>query len=91
MHTWIIAVDRRRGNPELIAAELESLAQTVSGLDVSQDVEGLARAPDAGKFRDFAPLAVLSSEHERILAWVLEELVDTFGWAIDVTRLEVTP
>lgn len=88
MYFWIISVDRRRGKPETVASELASIAESVPALNVVLLTDELENSPDAGKFRDFAPLARLESPDERVLAWTLEELVAEFGWQIDVTRPE---
>lgn len=86
MVAWIISVDRRRGSPETVRAELDSISESVPALNVVMLSDALENSPDAGKFRDFAPFARVESLDERVLAWTLEELVAEFGWQIDVTR-----
>ena len=86
MNRWIISADRRRSNPEAVRAELLNLCEGGLGLEIEFLDDAQKNAPDAGKFRDFAPLATVTSEEERILAWLLEELVATFGWAVDLAR-----
>ncbi len=89
MYSWIISVDRRRGSPETVTVELLSIAESVPALNVVLLTDALENSADAGKFRDFAPLARVESLDERVLAWTLEELIAEFGWQIDVTRPEV--
>jgi hypothetical protein len=85
MHQWIIYADRRRGNPDAARTVLEDLVQGVTGLTITY-LDDVEEAPDHGKFRDFAPIARAQAQSEKLLAWLLDELVGELGWGIDVSR-----
>lgn len=82
-----VRIDRRAEIADEVRSELEDLGATVQGLTVALvDREAFEAARDAGKFRDFVELATLAHDSDDVLEWVAEELVDRFGWLIDVTK-----
>lgn len=88
-HTLEIRIDRRWDGASEVADELRSIVATIQGLDVEWvDVSEFENAPDAARFRDFATFARLRHTDAPVLEWVTEELVETFGWRIDVAPLE---
>lgn len=84
MPTWTLKADRRKADYELIVAELRVLEQTVEGLDITVlDPTLFTDGPDAGGFRDFAPIAELLHPNIDALEIVGEELLAEFGWLVD--------
>lgn len=88
MPTWTVKADRRRAKIDPIIRRLRSLEESVQGLEVSFVDDAFEQAPDAGNFRDFAPLAKISHDKTRALKVVAEELITQFGWRIDLSRGE---
>lgn len=86
MPTWILSADQRRGNPEEACRVIAEITAGVRGLVVTP-VEGTRR--DQGRFRDFVDVAQVVAEDPRLLAWLLDELVDALGWAVDVRSADV--
>ncbi len=85
----IVRIDRRAEVVEDLIEELELLRRSVKGLDVRmEDRASFEAARDEGKFRDFVDVARLSHESPEALEIVAEELVEHFGWLVDVTRGE---
>lgn len=78
---WI-RVDRREDIASELERECRSLEKSVEGLRFDY-VDPLEHA-DGGAFRDFAPAACAQHEDQAVLEWVAEELVDIFGWKVDV-------
>lgn len=82
-----VRIDRRAEVVTDLRAELRSLAQSVKDLKVTiVSDEEFERARDDGKFRDFVDVATVEHASEEVLEWVAEELIDGFGWLVDVTR-----
>lgn len=79
-------MDRRAEVFEVLRAELRSLQESVQGLVVEfvpdDEVES---ARDDGKFRDFVDVAHVTHDADEVLHWVAEELVDEFGWLVDIS------
>lgn len=87
MPTWTLKADRRRADPQRIARRLESLHDTVQRLDVQLlDEQTFLGTEDAGNLRDFAPLARLTHPERRGLQIVAEQLLQEFGWTIDLEK-----
>lgn len=85
----LVRIDRRAEVVDDLIEELRLLQRSVKGLDVSlEDRESFESARDAGKFRDFVDVARLSHASPEALEVVAEELVEQFGWLVDVTRGE---
>lgn len=79
----IIRIDRRSQDIQALWEELDSLTTSVSGLEVHRiDL----RAADAGKYRDFIEVAALEHPDRAVLEWAAEELIDVFGWSVDVKQ-----
>lgn len=78
-----ILVDRRECNADEVIRECETLEASVEGLSF-EFIEDPEAQPDAGAFRDFVRVATASHESPAVLEWVAEELVDTFGWRVDI-------
>lgn len=79
-------MDRRAEVFEALRAELRSLQESVDGLDVRFEPEAAVEsARDDGKFRDFVDVARIDHAEPAVLNWVAEELVDEFGWLVDIT------
>ena len=82
-----IRIDRRAEVVDELRAEIAELASSIVGLTVQVvDLNAFESARDAGKFRDFVDVAVVNHESEEVLEWVAEELVERFGWLVDVSR-----
>jgi hypothetical protein len=81
-----VRIDRRWDGVEAVREEISSLVDTARGLMVEwvarETYESFA---DAAKFRDFAPFAVLQHDDAAVLEWATEELVETFGWRVDLS------
>lgn len=87
MPTWTIKADRRRADYDRLVERLQSLQNSVRGLTLTLvDVAEFDSSPDAGNFRDFAPVAHLTHTELQALEIVAEELVIEFGWLIDLDR-----
>lgn len=85
MPTWTLKADRRRADRDRIADRLEILEESVRGLEVRLvDDDVFQGASDEGGLRDFAPVAELTHEDRRGLQIVAQQLVDEFGWLIDL-------
>lgn len=83
----LVRIDRRAEVVDELRRELVSLSQSVEGLTVAfVDEDGFEQARDAGKFRDFVAVASLSHQEPEVLEWAAEELVDEFGWLVDIGR-----
>lgn len=82
-----VRIDRRAEVLADLEGELRSLSETVAGLAVEfYDRVDIEAARDAGKFRDFVDVARLVHESGDVLEWVAEELIDEFGWLVDITK-----
>jgi hypothetical protein len=84
---WRISVDRRRGAAEIprVRQHLKSWLPGVQDLECHWfDADDAERLPDKGAFRDFIPLVDLTHAHLQVLEYIGEEVIDTFGWLIDV-------
>lgn len=82
-----VRIDRRAEVLEDLLAELGSLRETVAGLEVELvPMAEIEAARDAGKFRDFVDVARVRHDSADVLKWVAEELVDEFGWLVDIAR-----
>lgn len=92
MPTWTVQADRRRADLDHLREHLRRLAETVDGLEL-QFVEPhiLNNLRDAGKLRDFAPVASLSHADIRALEIATEEVLLEFGWAVDLSRTDELP
>jgi hypothetical protein len=77
-----LSVDRRADVRDQVLAEVCSLGESINGFDYELFTE---ERPDGGKFRDFVPIAWLRHAESDALFAVVEELIDIFGWAIDVS------
>jgi hypothetical protein len=85
----IVRIDRRAEVVEEVLDELKGLSESVRGLDVLLvEREAFDSARDEGKFRDFVEIARLTHESAEALEIVAEELVERFGWLVDVTQGE---
>ena len=85
METLVIRIDRRAEVLEELLEELRELQNTVVGLEVEFiDRDTYETARDEGKFRDFVEVAVARHEKAGVLEWLAEELVDEFGWLVDL-------
>lgn len=83
----IVRIDRRAEVVDELVGELEELRDSVRGLEVElEDPDAFESARDAGKFRDFVNVARLIHESPDALEIVAEELVERFGWLVDVTE-----
>lgn len=83
----VVRIDRRAEVVGALRDELCSLGDTVAGLEVEfVDHDEIEQARDAGKFRDFVDVAHLRHESQDVLEWVAEELIDEFGWLVDIAR-----
>ena len=81
---WQVRIDRRKVELELVQDELVALVDGVQGVSLELEEErSFEGAPDGGAFRDFTPVAPLSCHDPKPLEYIAEELLDTFGWAID--------
>lgn len=87
MTSIIVRMDRRAEVVDQLRAELRSLGESVGGLAVElvPDAE-IEAARDGGKFRDFVDVARVTHAEPEVLEWVAEELVDEFGWLVDIAR-----
>ena len=82
-----IRIDRRAEVVDELRAEIVELASSIVGLTVQVvDSNAFESARDAGKFRDFVDVASVSHDSDEVLEWVAEELVERFGWLVDVSR-----
>ena len=87
MPSIVVRLDRRAEVLSDVRGELQSLRESVGGLAVSLADDGdIAAARDSGKYRDFVDVATLTHEDDAVLEWVAEELVDEFGWLVDIQR-----
>lgn len=85
MQTLVIRIDRRAEVLDDLLDELRQLQDTVVGLEVEfAELAIYEAARDEGKFRDFVEVAVARHEKAEVLQWLAEELVDEFGWLVDV-------
>lgn len=84
---WTIRADRRTLPRDVLRGELEELAETLTGLDLTVLPQAdFDDAPDRGAFRDWAPVAVVTAADPRILDALAEELVLEFGFQVDVLK-----
>ena len=82
-----VRMDRRAEVFDVLRDELRSLQQTVADLNVTFHSEAaIESARDEGKFRDFVAVADIDHPEREVLDWVAEELVDEFGWLVDIGR-----
>lgn len=82
--TWTVSIDRRSANPDDIVRELTALAESIDGLSLRLNPRAtFDQAPDAGAFRDFVALASISHHDRRVLDFVAESLLTSFGWLVD--------
>ncbi len=81
-HCVLILADRRTLRWAQVADEVRELAQTLTGLNIEM-MPDFDTAPDAGAFRDFAPVARASAHDRRIVDAMVEELLLEFGFAVD--------
>ncbi len=85
--TWTLRADRRTADLPALRAEVLELADTLHGLQVHLlSDDAIAAAADAGTFRDFAPFATATAEHVAVLEALAEELVESFGFQIDLLK-----
>lgn len=82
-----VLVDRRTNALDEVRAEIHSLVESVRDLTVDwESDEAIEGARDDARFRDFARIATLAHPDERGLEWAAEEMIETFGWKVDITR-----
>ncbi len=81
-YLWI-SIDRREDIASAVKRECISLEESVQGLRFTHE-DDWADADDQGRFRDFVAIARAAHDDPQILEWVAEELVDRFGWKVDV-------
>ena len=82
---WVIRADRRSVDLDLLQEELLVLGSTLAGLEVElMSQEAFEAPPDAGAYRDWAPVAVAVAVDPRILEVLAEELILEFGFQIDM-------
>ena len=80
-----VSVDRRENVLSQLVEELESLRESVNGLRIEfLDNREITEQPNAGKYRDFASVAFVGHDAEEVLDFVTEELIDIFGWRVDI-------
>ncbi len=85
--TWRIWADRRDGGLDLalLTDELEALEATVDDLRLTLlDRHLFHDHPPRPGFRDFGPFADLQHPHRQALQAIGAELLDAFGWRIDI-------
>ncbi len=80
-----VSVDRRENVLSQLVEELRSLQESINGLKIEfMDDADIENQPNAGKYRDFAGVAFISHPNDEVLDFVTEELIDVFGWRIDI-------
>ena len=83
---WTIRADRREVDLEEALAELRFLEQAMNfGLE-PMSAQALEALPDGGAFRDFVPVATISSLRIDTLEEVAEELLGEFGFRVDFLK-----
>ena len=86
MPTLNVRIDRRWDQVGQVRKEVESLVATAQGLQVEWvSDEEYESAADAARFRDFVGIARLTHGEQAVLDWATEELVESFGWRVDVS------
>lgn len=87
IHRLTVKLDRRAEIHDDLVVELRQLADSVAGLKLELvDQSEFEAARDAGKFRDFVPIASFEHSSEEVLSWIVEELIDEYGWLVDFGR-----
>ena len=87
MPSIVVRLDRRAEVLDDLRRELHSLAESVDGLQIDFAADAAVEAArDAGKFRDFVDVARVHHHATDVLEWVAEELVEEFGWLVDISR-----
>lgn len=89
--SWLVQVDRRQeGAHHQVRLFLEQLLPGIAHLDFNLfDLdEALALSQDQGALRDFIPVASFHHHEVRVFQFIGEELIDQFGWLVDLSELE---
>ena len=82
---WVVRADRRSVDLERLHREILELGATLTGLDVELLPRSAFDDPrDEGAYRDWAPVAVALADDARILEALAEELIQDFGFQIDM-------
>ena len=81
-----IRIDRRTLDSAAVLAELNSMVESVAGL--SLELSGESTEDDLGRFRDFTTVGHLEHADPAVIEWAAEELIDIFGWQVDVTQAQ---
>ena len=82
VNRWQNSLSRSIGAPTYETRFWRRSGESINGFDYDLFTE---ERPDGGKFRDFVPVAWLRHAEPDALFAVVEELIDIFGWAIDVS------
>lgn len=80
-----VSVDRRENVLSQLVDELKSLQESINGLRIEFLEDGaIENQPNAGKYRDFANVAFVTHDSPEVLDFVTEELIDIYGWRVDI-------
>ena len=84
MIQWTVRMDRRVVDHRALQDTLTTYHMGIEHLHVEVfDAHFIETLPDAGTFRDFIPVAILSHPSEAALEYVAEALLEDFGWRVD--------